>query len=232
MCKNLERPKRSALHKGHRQRLKERYLKNGISSFQEHEILELLLYFAVPLKDTNEIAHELLDEFGSLPNVLSANPDYLKSFKNMTANASFLLKLTKDISQKYYVDKDFGKEEIDSEEDLYEFLKKQYASLEKETVFLFLLENSNRIADIIKLHEGTESVSEVKIGDIAKIANTRNISKVIISHNHPDNSPISTNDIVSTKKIAFHLKSVDIDLCESYVVTNNKVLGILKMING
>ena len=128
------------MHKGHRQRLKERYLKNGISSFQEHEILELLLYFAVPLKDTNEIAHELLDEFGSLPNVLSANPDYLKSFKNMTANASFLLKLTKDISQKYYVDKDFGKEEIDSEEDLYEFLKKQYASLEKETVLLFLLE--------------------------------------------------------------------------------------------
>jgi DNA repair protein RadC len=207
-------------------------LKNGISSFQEHEILELLLYFAIPFKDTNEIAHELLNEFGSLPNVLSANPDYLKSFKNMTDNATFLLKFTKDISQKYYVDKDFSKDVIDSQEKLCEFLKKQYASLDKETVFLFLLDKPNCITDCIKMHEGTESVSEVKIGDIAKIANTRNISKVIISHNHPDNSPVSTNDIVSTKKIAFHLKSVDIDLCESYVVTNNKVIGILKMING
>ncbi|MBQ7969182.1 MAG: hypothetical protein IJ292_05105 [Clostridia bacterium] len=186
----------------------------------------------MPRKDTNEIAHELLNEFGSLPNVLNANPQYLKSFKNMTANASFLLKLIKDISYKYYVNDEFFKEIIDSEEKLCEFLKKQYATLDKETVFLFLVENQNRITDCIKLHEGTESVSEVKIGDIVKIANTRNISQVIISHNHPDNSPISTNDIVATKKIAFHLKSVDIDLCESYVFTNNKTIGILKMING
>ncbi len=228
----MERKKKSDLHKGHRQRLKKRYLNNGISSFQEHELLELILFFAVPRKDTNEIAHELLNEFGSLPNVLNANPQYLKSFKNMTANASFLLKLIKDISYKYYVNDEFFKEIIDSEEKLCEFLKKQYATLDKETVFLFLVENQNRITDCIKLHEGTESVSEVKIGDIVKIANTRNISQVIISHNHPDNSPISTNDIVATKKIAFHLKSVDIDLCESYVFTNNKTIGILKMING
>lgn len=228
----MERKKKSDLHKGHRQRLKQRYLKNGISSFEEHEILELLLFFAIPRKDTNALAHELLNEFGSLPNVLNANPQYLKLFKNMTANASFLLKLVKDISYKYYVNNELFKEIIDSEEKLCEFLKNQYATLDKETVFLFLVESPNRITDCIKLHEGTESVSEVKIGEIVKIANTRNISQVIISHNHPDSSPISTNDIVATKKIAFHLKSVDIDLCESYVFTNNKAIGILKMING
>ncbi|MBR5314591.1 MAG: hypothetical protein IKU45_04150 [Clostridia bacterium] len=228
----MEKQKKSSLHTGHRQRLRKRYLENGISSFQEHELLELLLFFAIPRKDTNELAHELLNEFGSLHNVFNTNPEYLKSFKNMTSNAAFLLRLFKDISYKYYVNNDSAKYEIDSEEKLCEYMQKQYATLDKETVFLFLVENNNHITDCIKLHEGTESVSEVKIGDIVKIANARNISQIIISHNHPDNSPISTNDIVSTKKIAFHLKSVDITLCESYVFTKNKAIGILKMING
>ena len=78
-------------HDGHRERLKKRFLSSP-DSFEDHELLELILFYSIPRKDTNEIAHELLNEFGSLPNVLNANPQYLKSFKNMTSSENFFMK--------------------------------------------------------------------------------------------------------------------------------------------
>ena len=221
--------KKPNLHKGHRSRLKQRYMTEGLSGFHEHEILELLLFFAIPYKDTNEIAHRLLDEFKTIPAVLRANPDYLKSFKNITDNSVILLKLLGDISRRYQKNEGFKPRTITNQTELEELMYDSFREINAETVLLFLLEGKNKVVDCIKLHEGKDSISEVKVGDIARIANTRGISRVMVAHNHPDSSPISTNDIVSTRKIAYHLNGVDIDLCESYVLTLNKVIGIVEM---
>lgn len=227
----MDKSKISALHKGHRQRLKNRYSKEGISSFQEHELLELLLFFAIPYKDTNQLAHELINNFGSMPNVLNAPPESLKAFKNMTGNAALLLNLVNDISNKYYMTKPYPPQNINSPQKLKAFLEEKYKNIDKEVVYLLLIDKQNRVIDCIKMNEGFNRVSEVKIGEIAKIAHIRNISRIILVHNHPDSSPVSTNDVVSTKKIAYHLNSIDIELCESYVLTNNKLVGIIDMLN-
>ena len=89
------------MHEGHRDRMRERILLSGIESLQPHEVLEYLLYHAIPRKDTNGIAHELISKFGSLNGVLNADYDALLDVNGMTANASLLLTSLKGISARF-----------------------------------------------------------------------------------------------------------------------------------
>ena len=81
------------VHRGHRQRLKQRFLENGLNGFAEHEIIELLLYYAIPVRDVNEIAHNLINHFGSLQKVLNADYETLKDMDGLGEHSAVLLKL-------------------------------------------------------------------------------------------------------------------------------------------
>ena len=114
------------LHKGHRIRLKEKYKKHGIEALHEHEILELLLFFGIPIKDTNEISHKLINKFGSFPAVFDADYHSLKEEKNMTDNASLLIRLVSDIC-KFHINTTSSEEKIyDTKEKLGSFFLKKY----------------------------------------------------------------------------------------------------------
>ena len=81
------------MHDGHRQRLRERFLREGIDHFEDHNILELLLFFGIPRKDTNVLAHNLMKEFGTLSGVLEAPFEELCKVKGITQNAAFLISM-------------------------------------------------------------------------------------------------------------------------------------------
>ena len=231
----LEKNKnKSALHKGHRTRMKQRYAKSGIESFQEHEILELLLFFAIPYKDTNALSHELINAFGSMTDVMNAPIQSLKSFKNMTDNAALLLNLVSDICKNYSPNKkssDTKAIKAINKNDIKKLLQNKYYGVDKEIVSLILLDNKNNVIDCMTICYGTEYTSEVILSNIVKIANSRNVSHIMIAHNHPDNAPVSTKDIVSSRKALFYLKGVGIELCENFVLTDNRVFEISKIAN-
>ncbi len=220
------------LHKEHRKRLKATYLKRGLDDFHDHNILELLLFFGIPYKDTNEIAHELINKFGSLSAVFDADIENLKSVKNMTENAAILLKLLPDVARIYNVDKLNESRKVYTTDNISEYLQKKYIGKSEEVVYLLLLDESKKIIDCISLGVGNKVASEVNISRIVKIANMRNITRVAIAHNHPDNTPVSSNDITSTQRIAFCIEKVGIKLIESYVVSGDKIYEIVKMVNG
>ena len=92
-----------SVHTGHRQRLKERFLKEGLDHFEEHQVLELLLFYAIPQRDTNEIAHELIRKFGSLTKVLDAKPEELAQVKYVGDNAATLFQLITAVARYYQV---------------------------------------------------------------------------------------------------------------------------------
>ena len=225
-----KKTKKENIHKGHRARVKNLYKTAGIESLPNHVVLELLLFFGIPYKDTNEISHELINKFGSFENVFEADIESLKSVKHMTDNASILIKLISDIAKKNKTGSTQEKEKINTPKKLKDFLLKKYMTETVEKVYVLFFGENDCLEGFEPISIGNREMSEINIGKIVKMANVRNIKKVSVVHNHPDNSPISTNDIISTKKIAYHLKSVDIDLGESYVVTNGNVIGILKMI--
>lgn len=220
------KPKKDNVHKGHRERLKNTYKATGLDSFPDHNVLELLLFFGIPYKDTNEISHDLISKFGSISNVFEADIDSLKSIHNMTENAAILINLIGNISRRYFINKSTKKESANNFENIKQFLLERYVGITEETVLLLLFDKNNNLVDCLKINEGYTKVSEVRIGKIVKIANLRNINKIVLCHNHPDNTKVSTNDIVSTRKLAYHLKSVDIKLLESYIVTDNTIIGI------
>ena len=89
------------LHEGHRQRLKERFLREGLDHFEPHTVLELLLFYAVPQRDTNELAHRLIARFGSLDAVFDAAFDELCAVEGIGRNTATLLKLVPDLTRRY-----------------------------------------------------------------------------------------------------------------------------------
>ncbi len=96
------------MHEGHRARMRDKYLKSGISSLSEHEIAELLLFYSMPRVNTNEAAHRLIDTFGSLSNALDADAKDLINVKGIGEQTAVFLKLVKDIA--LYCQKDKWRE--------------------------------------------------------------------------------------------------------------------------
>jgi len=94
--KNVFEGEKMSIHDGHRQRMKSRFQKNGLSDFNEHEVLELLLFYCIPRRDTNEIAHNLIARFGSLAKVLDAPLNHLQEVEGMGENAANFLSLIRD----------------------------------------------------------------------------------------------------------------------------------------
>ena len=89
-------------HEGHRQRLKNRFLTEGLDSFETHNILELLLFYSIPQRDTNGIAHKLLDTFGSLKGVFEADFEELIKIDGIKENTATLLKLIPEVARAYF----------------------------------------------------------------------------------------------------------------------------------
>lgn len=133
------------MHEGHRDRMRQRVIENGIDSLQPHEVLEYLLYYAIPRKDTNELAHTLIDSFGSLSGVFSADFETLLQTKNMTANAAHLLNSIPQILRYYDRDLHSDKKKVVSRKDCLSHLRTFFIGATEEKVYLLCLDTDNNI---------------------------------------------------------------------------------------
>ena len=130
----------TSIHKGHRERLKARFLEEGLDNFTDIQVLELLLFYAIPQKDTNPIAHELLDHFGSLSQVLEAPVEELKKVNGIKDNAATLLSLITQISRYYQVDCSQRVEVLTTLDACGAYLVPRFFGRSNETVFLLCLD--------------------------------------------------------------------------------------------
>ncbi|MBR6681879.1 MAG: hypothetical protein IKL40_02725 [Clostridia bacterium] len=217
------------VHKGHRQRLKKRYIDEGLEHFQLHNILELLLFFGIPLKDTNVIAHDLIEKFGSFSAVFDADIESLKSVKNMTENAAILIKLMPEISKACDLDRNsISSKRFDTKEKIEKYLIDLYRGLKVETVYLLLFDAKQHLVDCIKLDSGNASSSKFDSARIVEIAVKRGIPNVVLAHNHPSEKTFSSNDIIATRRLKHFLGEMKINLIENYVVAGNKVYRLVE----
>ena len=217
-------------HKEHRIRKRNQFVKTG-DTFEDHELLEVLLYPVIPYKDTNVIAHELINKYGSLSAVFEADIDSLKSGKNMTEIAAIMIKNVKTIMDRTAKDNSAVHSRLDTKDKIKDFIKSKYINEKVETVFLILLDGKDKPVDCISLGDGKAMISDIDIPFVIKSANIRNVNRIILIHNHPDNSQVSQIDIVSTRRILNCVAVAGIELVESYVYSDDKIIGILEMVN-
>ncbi|MCR4662892.1 MAG: DNA repair protein RadC [Endomicrobiaceae bacterium] len=209
---------------GHRQRVKERFLKTGFDNWQDYEILEFALFFVIPRKDTKQTAKDLIKKFGSLKELLNADYDKLtEEFKDIDGvgnNTAFFFKFLKEISVKYSEFKIRDKEKLSSPQDVVEFLKNSIGTCEEEKMYAVFFNASNKVLDFKEISEGTVARSAVYPGKIAREALLTNARSVIVAHNHPGGvCKPSQNDIIATEAVQKALKAVEVILLDHIIVT-------------
>lgn len=215
-------------HDGHRQRLKERFLESGIDDFEPHNVLELLLFYAVPRKDTNVIAHDLINKFGSLSAVLDANPKDLMKVDGVGENTATFLSMIPQITRRYIDDKTNESVIIKTRSDLGKYLVPKFIGRTSEALMLIAMDNKNKILSCHVISEGDISSAKVSKRKIMEDAIRLNAAQIALAHNHPSGIvSASPEDISMTKNIKEMLAQVGIRFFDHIIVSNDEFMSMV-----
>lgn len=213
---------------GHRGRLKERFLTDGLDNFNEINALEILLFYAVPRNDTNPLAHRLLDRFGSFSAVLDADYNDLLEVDGISDHTATFLKLLPEAARYYQSDKITERKELAALTDIGEFFVRKYVGVVKETVYMLLLDNKRCVISLEKVHEGSVSSAAVSVRKMAETALKKRAAAVVVAHNHPSGLAVpSPDDILVTRNIKSALQTLEIEFIDHFIVAENKYCTII-----
>ena len=209
-------------HKGHRQRVKNRVLREGVDSFEDHQILELLLFYCIPMKDTNELAHLLIDRFGSLAGVLDARPEDLCAVTGITENSGILLNLIPSLARRYHQEKLKEKTILDSTTKAGEYARALFTGRLYEVFYVICMDSQNRVNHTALLHEGTINEAPVYPRLIVETALRHQATSIILAHNHPGGShQPSQADVEVTRKIRTATEAIAITVADHIIVAGD-----------
>ena len=216
-----------SIHKGHRQRLKDRFVAEGLDHFTEIQALELALFYAIPRKDTNPIAHALLDRFGSLAQVLDASVEDLARVPGMGESAAVFLHLINQMGRCYLVSRSAQNKVLPTLEDCANYLIPHFYGRRVETVFLLCLDAKCKVLCCKEVGEGSVNSAGISVRRIVETALGANASTVILAHNHPSGIAIpSGEDVQTTRRIAMALQAVEIQLADHIVVADEDYVSM------
>ncbi|MEG2072967.1 MAG: JAB domain-containing protein, partial [Oscillospiraceae bacterium] len=200
-----------SVHDGHRDRMKKRFMEQGLDGFDDHNVLELLLFYSMPRCDTNPLAHELLEEFGSLEGVFEAPADELSKITGIGEGSVTLLRLIPEVGRRYIIDKNKSDDILDSTAKAGAYLVPRYMFERDEVVYVICLDAKYKILCCKELFRGVVNTAEVSIRKIAELALGKNASSVILSHNHTSGIALpSLEDEMTTKRIKTVLEAMGI----------------------
>lgn len=211
------------LHKGHRERLKRRFVEEGLDSFDDHQVLELLLFFSIPRKDTNEIAHRLISTFGSISNVFEAHPKDLQKVKGVGENSAVLISLISQISRRYLADRNKRGFQIRNVERAAEYIKSLFVGRKNEVFYVICLDSQLNVIYSVPLFEGTVKEAVIYPRKVVECVIRYNASSVILAHNHPGGSvKPSMEDITTTQKIVNALSAIGVTVNDHFIVAKDE----------
>ena len=222
--------------KGHRERVRKKFLENGFNGLEDYEVLELLLFYVIPRKDTKAIAKELIKKFKNLANVLKADTLELKTINGLGDVAITFLKMMGALPEKIYKDKlknqkliKDDKNKITDKEVLLSFLRNKIGYEDVEKFYVIYLSSSNEVIAFEESSSGTLDRSSIYPREIYKRVIMENAKSIIIAHNHPSgNTCPSKCDIDITNEIAKGLKNFGALLLEHIIITRDSYFSFLE----
>ena len=211
-------------NKGHRQRLREKFLKNGLDGFLDYEIIELLLTLGTPRKDCKQSAKDALKKFGSLKAVLEAEPTELKEIKCIGDNNVFGLKIAQSVSRRYLADRIIDQDFIRSADEVIDYLKHNLRDKSREVFLVIYLNGRNQILKMEELFQGTLTTSAVYPREVVKRALVNDAAALVFVHNHPSGNPNpSKDDLTITKKLKEAAQAIDVSVHDHLIIAGNDV---------
>lgn len=216
-------------HGGHRQRMRRRVRAAGLDSLADHEVLEVLLYFALPRGDTNSLAHRLLRRFGSLSGVLEAAPEDLQKVEGIGENAAFVLSIVPELAARYLQDKNRRRPIFGSTEAFARYVQALFASESREAAYMLCLNGNLQLINTVRLNEGSVGSVEVPVATVVERALQAKARGVVLAHNHPSGrTKISCEDFELTKRCMKALDCVDIKLLDHFVVCGDSCISFVE----
>lgn len=220
-------PETENLHEGHRKRLRQRYLTQGLEGFQPHEALELLLFYAIPRQDVNLLSHRIIDRFGSLEAALSAAPEELMQVKGVGESAALLISMVRPMLALATRRKGEKVVRLNNKRALLSYCAALPFSAGKETFFIICLDAQWRVLHTEALFSGTIDMVNVHNRIIIETALFRRACYVVMVHNHPSGAPQpSDDDLLITANVKNALAAIDIQLTDHVIVADGGAFSL------
>lgn len=216
-----------SIHAEHRQRMKERFLMEGLDHFDDLYVLELLLYYCIPRKDTNLTAHALLKHFGSLTAVFEATPEELQKVHGIGKHAATFLALIPQVGRYYQIKRAEPGDILRTIEQCGSYLVPYFYGRDNETVFLLCLDAKCKVLGCKLVGEGSVNSANIPVRRVVEIALNANATTVILAHNHPSGLALpSADDVQTTLRVAKAMEAVEITLADHIVVADNDFVSL------
>ncbi len=207
---------------GHRRRLRNRFNSNGLGAFADHEVVELLLTYAIPRKDVKPVARALLERFGSLSNALDAAPADLMGIKGIGESAATLLHLMPALTQRYLRDRWGRRPRLVTREEIGRFVVDELATADNEIFLLVALTHENHLIRALRLHEGSLTSAPVYPRLVVEAALRHKAARVVFAHNHPGGAARpSDEDVEVTSVLCRALYAIGIPVLDHVVVAGS-----------
>lgn len=208
------------VHDKHRERMRKRFRENGLSGFADHEALELLLYYAIPRRDTNPIAHALISHFGSLAGVFSAPVEALKEVEGVGESAAVLLRLAPLIAQRARLAE--AEVILNSRGSIGDYLLELFSQERNEAVYQLCLDRKGKLLSCKRLGEGSACAVNLDVRALVENALLSAASSVILAHNHPSGVALpSTADQAATDRARAALEAIGVALADHIIVADD-----------
>ncbi|MBP3376339.1 MAG: DNA repair protein RadC [Clostridia bacterium] len=214
-------------HDNHRERLRARFLAAG-ESFEDHELLELMLFYCIPRVNTNEIAHRLLERFGSIKGVFNAGPLALMTVDGIGESSALYIRAISEAISRYSRCSIDTRKLLDSREILYEYMQSLFIGTNRETFYLILLTAGKRLILCEKVGKGNAIGASIDPRSICQLAINTEAAFAIVAHNHPDGKAIpSGEDLQLSEHLEWMFNEMQIKLIDHFIVAENKCVPIL-----
>lgn len=222
-----------SIHSNHRQRMRERVIKDGYENFALHEILEVLLYYSIPRGDTNELAHRLLDRFGSFHGITDASVDELTSVDGIGEQSAVFLKMIPELLKRYAYELDDHSYIFNSLSKVGRYISRRFIGLDHERLYMMMFNNRMNLIDCVVVSEGSVNASDVPLRIINEKLVTKKASCFILAHNHPNGVSVpSDSDKNFTEVIRSVFDNFNAPLIEHLVIAGYNYYPILRHMIG
>ena len=214
-------------HSGHRSRMKKKLAQQGLDVFEPHEVLEILLYYAIPQRNTNDIAKNLIDRFGSFSAVLDAPLDSLMK-AGLTEHQALYLKMIPDVTRLYLLDKYHNPDKVLDSSDLADYIIDRFVGLEEtEHVLLLLLDKKGKEVYSGIIARGDFYSANVSFRDIVTLSLNYGAVYAVLAHSHPSGYAMpSKEDVLMTKDLKKALQLVDVTLVDHFIVADHDCVSL------